>query len=54
MGVPLAFAGFAPADELALVGLPHPIEGADIAFGEVLAGNVRMLSLPRIADVGGP
>ncbi|PRB18223.1 hypothetical protein CQ042_02670 [Microbacterium sp. MYb62] len=27
MGNPLAFAGFAPADELALFGRSHPIEG---------------------------
>src|SRR5699024_8658781 len=27
MGIPLAFAGFAPADELALFGRLHPIEG---------------------------
>jgi drug/metabolite transporter (DMT)-like permease len=67
MGIPLAFAGFAPADELALLGQVHPIEavlrglfglwaaGCDRreAPGGALAEKHRMLSLPPLVSVGG-
>ncbi|WP_312173351.1 hypothetical protein [Microbacterium sp.] len=67
MGIPLAFAGFAPADELALLGQLHPIEGlfrrrfglwaarcvGCEASGGALAEKHRMLSLLPLVSVGG-